>query len=486
MQTVSVQTPRTASPRVSVRVSLAQCHAAWLAARRGKKPSANQLRFASRWLQHLQQLQADLGAGTWVPRRTVSFVVNRPKTREIHAPDFADRVVHHWLVPQLEALYEPVFIYDSYANRRGKGSHAAVDRLQAFMRAQQNACGGKGWFLQLDVHNFFNTIHRPTLYQLLTSRLDAKAGSHLPLRSLCHKLLAHPVQEAVRNPEAVQRVPPHKRLCNAPAGCGLPIGNLTSQFFANVYLNELDQFVKHSLKVRHYVRYVDDFVLLADNPAQLRLWHSQIAEFLLTRLRLKLKDEHRLAPLQAGVDFLGYVVYPHHRRVRRRVVQHCKAKLQAWQELHVRAVPAAAAVGPRVREGDEKNSIRLQANAQQLTQLQHMLASYWGHFAHAHSVRLRHALFARYGWLRALFHINPTGHIAPRWVLQGATLAEQVVWLRQQWPHAVCEVQKGFEWLRFAPLQTPDGSRVRAAQTGWLKHGTRRREITDFHFKEIT
>jgi RNA-directed DNA polymerase len=464
---VNVQTPRTASPRVPVRVSLAQCHTAWLAARRGKKPSANQLRFASRWLQHLQHLQADLGAGTWVPRRTVSFVVNRPKTREIHAPDFADRVVHHWLVPQLEALYEPVFIHDSYANRRGKGSHAAVDRLQAFMRAQQNTCGGKGWFLQLDVHNFFNTIHRPTLYRLLTAKLDAKAGIHTSLRSLCHKLLAHPLQEAVRNPEAAQRVPPHKRLCNAPAGCGLPIGNLTSQFFANVYLNELDQFVKHSLKVRHYVRYVDDFVLLADNPAQLRLWHRQIAEFLQTRLHLKLKDEHRVAPLQAGVDFLGYVVYPHHRLVRRRVVQHCKQKLAQWAARHCRGGG-------------------IHASAEQLAQLQHMLASYWGHFAHAHSVRLRHALFARYSWLRALFHINPAGHMTPRWVLQGTTLTEQVVWLRQQWPHAVCEVQKGFEWLHFAPLQAPDGSRVRAAQTGWLKHGTRRREITDFYFKEIT
>ncbi len=467
MQAVNVQTPRTASPRVPVRVSLAQCHAAWLAARRGKKPSANQLRFASRWLQHLQQLQADLGAGTWVPRRTVSFVVNRPKTREIHAPDFADRVVHHWLVPQLEALYEPVFIHDSYANRRGKGSHAAVDRLQTFMRAQQNACGGQGWFLQLDVHNFFNTIHRPTLYRLLTAKLDAKAGIYTSLRSLCHKLLAHPVQEAVRNPEAAQRVPPHKRLCNAPAGCGLPIGNLTSQFFANVYLNELDQFVKHNLKVRHYVRYVDDFVLLADNPAQLRLWQSQIADFLQTRLRLKLKDEHRVAPLQAGVDFLGYVVYPHHRLVRRRVVQHCKQKLAQWAARHCRGGG-------------------IYTSAQQLAQLQHVLASYWGHFAHAHSVRLSHALFARYGWLRALFHINPAGQIAPRWVLQGTTLAEQVAWLRQQWPHAVCEVQKGFEWLRFAPLQTPDGSRVQAVQTGWLKHGTRRREITDFYFKEIT
>lgn len=475
MQTVNVQTPRTGSPRVPVRVSLAQCHAAWLAARRGKKPSANQLRFASRWLQHLQQLQAALGAGTWVPRRTVSFVVNRPKTREIHAPDFADRVLHHWLVPQLEALYEPVFIHDSYANRAGKGSHAAVDRLQGFVRSQQNACGGQGWFLQLDVHNFFNTIHRPTLYGLLKARLARDVGNPtrqltaaraLQLQSLCHKLLAQPTQHHCRNPQAAAQVPAHKRLCNARSGCGLPIGNLTSQFFANVVLNELDQFVKHVIKARYYLRYVDDLVLLADNPAQLRQWHAQIARFLQDRLRLSLKDEHRLAPLQAGVDFLGYVVYPQHRLVRRRVVQHCKQKLAQWAARHCRGGG-------------------IHASAQQLAQLQHMLASYWGHFAHAHSVRLRHALFARFAWLRTLFHINPAGHIAPRWVLQGTTLAEQVHWLRQQWPHAVCEVQKGFEVLRFEPLNTADGSRVRAVQTGYLQHGTRRREITDISFKEF-
>lgn len=126
------------------------------------------------------------------------------------------------------------------------------------------------------------------------------------------------------------------------------------------------------------------------------------------------------------------------------------------------------------------------ANAAELAALQHMLASYWGHFAHAHSVRLRHALFARFAWLGVLFHISPHGQLTPRWVLQGTTLSEQVAWLRQQWPRAVCVVQKGCEWLRFAPLRVPDGSRVRATQTGWLKHGTRRREITDFYFKEIT
>jgi hypothetical protein len=117
--------------------------------------------------------------------------------------------------------------------------------------------------LQLDVHNYFNTIHRPTLYAMLGARLAQQerrgqlpASHTLALRSLCHKLLARRVSVHQRDPAAAQKLPAHKRLCNSAPACGLPVGNLTSQFFANVYLNALDQFVKHTLKVRHYVRYV--------------------------------------------------------------------------------------------------------------------------------------------------------------------------------------------------------------------------------------
>jgi RNA-directed DNA polymerase len=462
-----VQPKPLCSPRVPVNVRFAACYCAWRKASRGKRPSQNQLQFASRWLDKLQQLHADLRAGTWVPRRAVSFVVHRPKTREVHAPDFADRVVHHLLVPPLERLFEPVFIHDSYANRAGRGSHAAVDRLQHFVR-QRN---GQGWFLQLDVHNFFNSIHRPTLYALLKDRLAhaQRQGALRPqqvrgLQSLCHKLLAQPVQEWVSQPLAAKRVPAHKRLRNAPPGCGLPIGNLTSQFFANVYLNELDQFAKHQLKARHYLRYVDDFVLLADSPQQLQDWQGQIAQFLAQRLQLRLKADMHLAPLGQGIDFLGYVVWHSHRRVRQRVVDHCVEKLAAWQQRHLH---------------QRLGQWHLQASAPALAQLQATVGSYWGHFAHAQSARLCHGLWQRFACLQQAFACLPSGQLRPRWVLQGTTLAEQVQWLRQQWPEAHCVVQKGYEWLHYPPLQQGTSvCTVRAEQTGWLRHGTRRREIT--------
>src|SRR5258708_3466776 len=167
--------------------SFRSLHSAWRKARRGKKPSPNQLTFDSQWIDGLLDLEQDLRAGTWQPRPTTCFIATSPKAREIHAPDFADRIVHHWIVPQLEAIYEPTFIVDSFSNRVGKGTHAAVERLQAFMREVHSGQGG-GYYLQLDIKNFFNRIHRPTLYALLKKRMEQR---DLPIacRRAVHALL---------------------------------------------------------------------------------------------------------------------------------------------------------------------------------------------------------------------------------------------------------------------------------------------------------
>jgi len=152
-------------------VCLRELYDAWQRARRHKVPSNNQLAFESNWIDGLIDLEQQLLSGTWAPRPTTCFIAQRPKARQIHAPDFADRVVHHWLVPQLEALFERGFIHDSYANRVGKGTHAAVNRLRNYVREVHSGQGG-GWYLQLDVRNFFNSIYRPTLYAMLKRRLQ--------------------------------------------------------------------------------------------------------------------------------------------------------------------------------------------------------------------------------------------------------------------------------------------------------------------------
>lgn len=372
-----------ASVSVKDAVTLQELHSAWREARRGKKPSGNRLDFDSSWIDRLIDLQARLNAGTWTPSPPTCFVAQRPKVREIHAPDFADRVVHHWLVPQLERIFEPTFIFDSFSNRQGKGTHAAVLRLQEFVRqVYSGQCGG--WFLQLDIRNFFNSIHRPTLYRLLKNRMQ-RHELPLVLRRAVHALLRHsPLHAGVVmacTPAERALIPLHKRLENAALGCGIAIGNLSSQFFANVYLNELDQFVKHTLRASRYVRYVDDFVLIHESREQLLDWQQRIEQFLESRLRLSLKAETRLKPLKSGIDFLGYVVKPTHRIVRRRVIHHARLKLQAWERAHVRRR-------------------RLLATPEECRTLQSVWSSYTGHFSHAASAGLHRQFHADFPWLR--------------------------------------------------------------------------------------
>ena len=287
-------------------VSLRSLHAAWVRARRGKRPRANQLTFDTHWLDNLLDLQRQLRGGTWRPSPPTCFIATLPKAREIHAPDFADRIVHHWLVPQLEAIYEPSFIFDSFSNRIGKGTHAAVERLQGFVRQVQSGQGG-GWYLQLDIRNFFNSIHRPTLYAMLKERMEHH-GLPVAVRRATHALLRHSAVaggvHTVGSDAERARVPAHKRLENAAPGCGLAIGNLSSQFFANVYLDALDQFVKHDLRASRYLRYVDDFVLVHDSREQLQAWKVRIERILARSPQAGAQSRCEAAPAAVRLRFL--------------------------------------------------------------------------------------------------------------------------------------------------------------------------------------
>lgn len=355
-------------------ITFRDLHSAWREARRGKKPSADQLSFESNWICELLRIQQQLNAHTWRPSAPTCFIAREPKAREIHAPTFADRVVHHLIVPPLERTFEPAFIHDSFSNRVGKGTHAAVDRLRRFVHQVDSGQGG-GFYLQLDIRNFFASIHRPTLWALLKPRMERAAIAE-PIRRAAHALLTWPIAKtgvtyACTDAERAA-IPAHKRLENASPGCGIAIGNLSSQFFANVYLDRLDQFVKHELKVQRYIRYVDDFVLVHHGWEQLAEWHAAIIEFLRHDLQLALKDGAKLEPLSRGIDFLGYVVFPTHTVVRRRVIAHCRSKLA---ECERRRAPA-----------DEVRSI---------------WASYAGHFRHASSHRVTAAIHRRFRWLRS-------------------------------------------------------------------------------------
>jgi hypothetical protein len=188
----------------------------------------------------------------------------------------------------------------------------------------------------------------------------------------------------------LDRLPPHKTLFGAPPGKGLPIGNLNSQFFANVYLNGLDQFVKHRLKCRHYLRY-DDFLLLSRECDELLEWQRRIEAYLREERMLELNPPRRMAPVSNGIDFLGYIVRRDHRLVRRRVVDHLRQKLQCFERQLV----------------DSRGDVVIyRFDENRLDALAAMLSSYLGHFRHADAWRLWQAIWRRYTFLSGYFEFD--------------------------------------------------------------------------------
>jgi RNA-directed DNA polymerase len=372
--------------------SLANLHQQYIACRRNKRNTVNAMRFEARQELNLLALRDSLVERSYEPARSVCFYVRRPKLREVFAADFRDRVVHHVLVGHLEKIWESVFIHDSYACRKGKGVHAGVARLQRFLRQVTTNGTCEAFYLQLDIHNYFMSIDKAHLFAMLDARLNSSKPDDEAARWLCRKLVSHdctvnPVMKG--DPHLADKLPSHKTLFHAAPGKGLPIGNLNSQFFANVYLNALDQFVKHVLKCRWYLRYCDDFVLLARSAQQLTQWRERIGQFLTETLALQLNPaRERLRPVSDGVDFLGYIVRPFHLLVRRRVVGHLREKLARFEHALVQ---------------ETSGITTYQFDATQLQALQACLASYLGHFKPAASHRLLKELWRANPWLRQFF-----------------------------------------------------------------------------------
>lgn len=245
--------------------------------RRNKRNSANALAFELDAEANLLALQSELRARSYRPGRSVCFITDGPKPREVFAADFRDRIVHHLLVAHQERVFEPIFIHDSYACRMGKGTLAASDRLSAFLR-QATANGQRSaWGLKLDVASFFPSIHKATLDQIIARHVADPSLLWLTRTVLFHDPTRN-YRFRSRDPRTAgptsprYPVPRQKSLFGRDNERGLPIGNLTSQFWANVYLNELDQFIKRELRCRQYIRYVDDLVLLAPDPQTLVVW----------------------------------------------------------------------------------------------------------------------------------------------------------------------------------------------------------------------
>lgn len=436
--------------------SLENLHRAYRACRRRKRGTANALTFEADLEANLLELHGCLSNGTYRPRPAIAFLVEKPKRREIFAADFRDRVVHHLLVAQLEPGWERRFIHDSYACRRGKGTHQGVDRCQQFMRQASANGTRRAFYLQLDVEGFFVAIDRARLYERLITKepdpvvrwLIAVVVFNEPTDHC--RLRGHPLGDFLA-------LPAHKTLFRCPPGCGLPIGNLTSQFFANVYLDALDQFVKHRLKARWYLRYCDDLVLMSEDADQLRDWERQIETFLRETLALRLNDRRKLRPLSDGIDFLGYVIRTDYRLVRRRVVGNLKHRL-AEAERRLRQAGL----------GEHDGRLVLPWPAGLLEQVRQWLNAYLAHFAKAETWRLVEGIRARHAWLEAYF-VWFGNNLTPRYRFRVdyPSLRAQLLDAARQLPDSLLVLRTG-AFYRLSPLALPgpaDGlARVHVAQ----------------------
>jgi len=284
--------------------------------RRNKRNSASARLFEKDMEINLLELHDDLIAGSYRPGRSICFVVTRPKAREVWAAAFRDRVVHHLLYNHVAPRFYASFIADSCACIPGRGTLYAAKRLESKIRSASENWSKPVFYLKCDLANFFVAIDKA----VLRKQLEAKITETWWL-ALATQILMHDPREdyETRSPAHLfNRVPQHKRLVAQPAHLGLPIGNLSSQFFANIYLDALDQFAKHTLRAKHYIRYVDDFVFLHESPQQLNQWLAEVETFL-PRLGAKLNPTKTiLQPVDRGVDFVGHVIKPWRRTTRKR------------------------------------------------------------------------------------------------------------------------------------------------------------------------
>jgi len=278
-------------------------------ARQGKTLKPYIIEFEQHLKGNLQILQVELFFQTYKPRPLETFILRDPKTRKISKSDFRDRVVHHALCNVIGPLFEKSFIFDSYANRKGKGTLKAVERFEHFAGIVSRGYTKYCCVLKADIRHYFDTVDHAILLGVLSKKIQDKR-----VLWLIQKILSnHHTEEP---------------------GKGMPLGNLTSQFFANVFLNELDQFVKHKLRAGYYIRYVDDFVILDSSQEHLIEYKSKIDLFLKEKLALSLHpDKSKILRLEKGVGFLGFRIFPHHQRIRKRNIRRFDKK---FKRLHKR------------------------------------------------------------------------------------------------------------------------------------------------------
>lgn len=310
-------------------------------ARKCKRYRKDVLIFTKDKEENLERVRCELVSLSYQPGAYRYFKVYEPKERQIMALPFYDRVVQHAVNNVLEPIFNRRFIYHSYACRKEKGMHAASTVLKSWLFSWEKYNPEKPLYaIKADVHHYFQSIDHATLKAEIRRIIKDKGALAL-----------------------IDRIIDHNG--NLPEGIGIPVGNLTSQLFANIYLNKLDQFIKHTLGADKYVRYMDDFIILSPDKERLREWLAQIEGFLRRELKLELNPKTTILSAKNGIDFVGYKHRATHKKLRPISVKRMKRKIRHYQS------------GKITKE-----------------QLQKSLSSFAGHASHADSYHLQKKIAA--------------------------------------------------------------------------------------------
>lgn len=283
----------------------------WYEFKKGKRNKQDVLEFECHLEENLFNLQKSLINKTYQPAGYKKFYIKDPKMRLIHKATVTDRLIHHLTSGYLEKIFEGEFITHSYSSRKNKGTHKAVLTFQGMANRISNQDQRNCWVLKLDIRKFFASVNHQILITILSKKITDEHFLNLLIK-------------------IIQSFPDK----------GIPIGNLTSQYFANIYLNELDKFITIQMGIVYYIRYADDFVILSENRQYLLNLIPKIKQFLKSKLDLTLHPQKIiLRKFRSGVDFLGYIVFPNYilprTKTKRRLIKKIKEKIKQYQNTEI-------------------------------------------------------------------------------------------------------------------------------------------------------
>ena len=335
--------------------------------RKRKRNTMQSMKFEWQQEKNLFRLYQELKDGTYEIGKSICFVVTIPKPREVWAGAFRDRIVHHLIYNAVKERFENRFIKDTFSCIPKRGTLAGAIRARDFAKRITRNYSKTAYYMKADISNYFNSINKTILLDIIRRYVKEKWIMDLITQVINHDPRTNVFLKSKK--ELWDILPAHKSLFNAKKNKGLPIGNLTSQFFSNVYLNPLDQFVKHTLKIKYYCRYVDDVLLMHYDPKYLNYCYDMIDDFLKRNLDLCLNPRKKnMNHVSKGFDFVGHVIKPNRIYLRNTISKKSFDTIKEWEK--------------------DKNRYK----EENLTIFRNKLNSYLGMYIHVNGYRLRKKL----------------------------------------------------------------------------------------------